>query len=353
MKRSDTIDILRGLAISSVVGIHLLSSYPAAIYAPNITGFFFLVLNQLLRFSVPLFVALSGYMLTAKYKGQTIDVKEFYSKRFKKILLLYLFWSLVIYIVLSASPVWSQYNQSIFHWQTLLFGRADYHLYFVPMIFQLYLIFPLLHELTHKRKMITVFATFTLQLAVLILFTTVVEHRLGHAAPGLNDQKQYLFAGSWFFYFVLGMLLAQVRLTKIWRHLISKIAPIILLLALSWVVFDAITLINEGFDIIIATRFTRIPVFVFANSVIIAALLGRYKLFNLLPQNISRFLSFLGRESFVIFLSHTLLLRILFAITNHTQPLTITLASLIFVVTAFFVSQHLLQKPNIHKFFGS
>lgn len=264
-----------------------------------------LVLDQILRFCVPLFVALSGYSLALRYNTGKIDLKTFFKKRIFKILPPYLFWSLVAYLSIILFQAWPGYQQNYPWWQIIFLGKADYHLYFVPMIIQLYLLFPLLLKLVKKYQAKFLVIIFALQL---VWLWYVQQHIQPFKGNFWCDQGQYILFSSWLGYFVLGIYLAIKKHTqnKIWGLMGSSALPAGLILSItnSWQLFD-----KTG-DVILATRFNRPEVFLYACGLIVFSLFFGQKLRSL-PQRIFLPLEKLGQWSYEIYLIHTLPLRFL------------------------------------------
>ena len=138
------IDIMRAIAIIAVLLIHGTSG---ATQLPLRTGSHavFFILNKASLFTVPLFIWISGVVLFYSYydrweQGMSL---VFWTKRLRKILIPYILWSLFYYL----------FNQFIFHGRfgfdvvhvikLLMSGNASYHLYYMIIIVQFYLLFPL------------------------------------------------------------------------------------------------------------------------------------------------------------------------------------------------------------------
>ena len=136
---SPAIDVMRLLAILAVVLVHTTTK------TLNATGYDLnaywwpLLLNQISRFAVPMFFLISGFVLELNY-GHHPDYLSYLKKRLSKILVPYLFWSLIYYFFV--------YQGNLAPLSTvLLWGGAAYQLYFIPALMIFYLIFPLFHRL--------------------------------------------------------------------------------------------------------------------------------------------------------------------------------------------------------------
>lgn len=301
--------MLRGLAILGVFFIHLFSSFKSSPYVFQANYQWLVVaLDQFFRLGVPLFVALSGYGLAQKYSKKDLVFGVFLGERLKKLLPSYVLWSAVFVLLFWFVPGWaSSQSQPSFFWKLVL-GRSDYHLYFVPMIVQLYVFFPVIFFLFKKMPIATVFVAFLIQAWWYWRFIYQGEVVL---LPifSLNDKEQYVWAANWVGYFALGMYLPRIWKLFSKNSLLAKIFCGGVLISLMFVIIQAVRDINLGMDPLNALRFTRYFLIVYCSGAIVASgWLVRY------VKTPPRFLLFLGEHSYLIYLSHTLLLRLAFSI---------------------------------------
>lgn len=305
------ITALKGIAILCVVGIHILSSIKNPIFTEGLQQYFFITLDQLFRVSVPLFVALSGFAFARKYQNSVFSVKEFFSSQLFKLIPLYLFWSGVLILGALLIPVWFNPVTDASLWQIFFLGKADYHLYFIPMIFQLYLLFPILRYAMKKTSPTLVLIV---TCAVQIVFYMFISQGLlvdDQTFILRKDQQQYVLALSWIGYFVLGMWLATVKLWQAThKKWITFSIPLLLAISFFVLVSQTISAIVQLVDPIIALRFTRIPVLLFSFVAIFA--LFQFSPGKHFTKKSIHTLVAIGELSFLIYLSHTLLLRIIF-----------------------------------------
>lgn len=288
MAKDYSTDGVRGLAILAVITIHATSAYLFRFDDRGSLAWQLKVaVDQIARFAVPLFVAVSGFALAKKYGTRKFSLVKFYLRRVGRLLPWYLLASVVLYLLFQWQPK---------TWKQILFlGQGDYQLYFVPMILQFYLLFPLLNWLTKKR--------FSAVLLAALIFEIFWYWYIGKNTElffnnnGIwPDQRQYVFFTSWIFYFVLGMFLARHQLAQ-------KLGWLLAILGVAWALVNSFALLNSGMDLIVATRFTRLPVLLYATGLIVA-------LQNFPWRN--QVLTTLGKYSFLIFLWHTAVLRFLF-----------------------------------------
>lgn len=139
------IDLIRAIAIIAVVLIHGTSSATLLPIGSGSQAIFF-ILNKASLFTVPLFIWISGVVLFYTYydRWEPGMSRVFWTKRLRRILIPYVLWSLFYYL----------FNQVMFHGnirfdliyfiKLLISGNASYHLYYMVIIVQFYLLFPLL-----------------------------------------------------------------------------------------------------------------------------------------------------------------------------------------------------------------
>jgi len=141
------LEIVRALAILAVLIIHGTSEATVELPVGSGSQALYLAVNKLSNFAVPVFIFISGLVLFYRYHDDWSgrQAVTFYVKRVKQVLFPYLIWSLFYYL----------YNQWIFDRAHLHFdlpqfadllpwADASYHLYFMVIIVQFYLLFPLL-----------------------------------------------------------------------------------------------------------------------------------------------------------------------------------------------------------------
>lgn len=109
---------------------------------------FFVVLESFLPYEVPLFVFLSGVVLYYNYAGRALPIFEFWKKRVTSTSFPFVFWSVLFYAIYVKAGLYAL-DLNVFL-LAILRGTATYHLYFVIIIMQFYLLFPLLKVLFDK-----------------------------------------------------------------------------------------------------------------------------------------------------------------------------------------------------------
>lgn len=143
--RLSEIEIVRGIAITGVLVIHGTSQALAEVPIGSRSYLPYLILNKASHFSIPTFILLSGLVLFYLYfhswnRDQFIP---FYKKRLVFLLIPYVIWSVFYYFFNSRISRIPLQHLSFYDFvRKILSGSAGYHLYFVLLIVQYYLIFP-------------------------------------------------------------------------------------------------------------------------------------------------------------------------------------------------------------------
>ncbi len=322
-------NLIKGLAILAVILLHALAYIHGAYNSPQ--QLIYITLDQWARFCMPAFIMVSGYGLAYKYQKKTFRFFSFLKGILLKLLPLYLFWSLVSIFLIRAMPNWSAGTPPSSILKLLLFGQADYQLYFVPLILQFYLLFPFI--LAFKKKLpLMLGLAFVLQIVAYLFYQFSASN---------TDRIEYLLFVSWIAYFVFGIYYQRQQLPA-W---LNNTAPIIALGSLALIVYSSLSQINHGLDPLPALKFTRLIIIPFALSFVLS--LSQLKLDK--PNWLVKILTTLGKNSYLIFLAHNLGLRIFYSLIEKHLDWRLLWVSLIWLIAIIF-SQKIILKPNFqHK----
>lgn len=215
MQRQIT-DFTKVIAAIAVVGIHATSTAEYNFFLQHdflSLDFLGVLVNQIARFSVPLFLYLSAYGL-AKSDKKTEDKffassLNFLWKRLPTILVPYFFFSGISLVLEFHSYRGTTTDLAILLVNKLRIGAADYHLYFLVILTQCYLLFPLLTRIARAYPRGYRVATWLVLLLVAgLLYKGSSEFllpKLGLSHPGWHAS----FVIYWLPYFMLGVLHAH------------------------------------------------------------------------------------------------------------------------------------------------
>lgn len=143
------IDLLRVIAIIFVVTIHVTDDLINRInYFGGLSWWYSNILNSFSRIAVPIFIMISGYLILAS-DYRISDKKRYLIKRLKRVGLPLLFWG-VFYTIWHIS--WFKEPISLTDIFYSILSTKIYHLYFLFIIIELYLLVPTIKGYLTKTK---------------------------------------------------------------------------------------------------------------------------------------------------------------------------------------------------------
>jgi surface polysaccharide O-acyltransferase-like enzyme len=215
--KDSCLDYLRGAACLMVVMIHTTSRY---LVEPGREAYrlLFSGLNTFAGSAVALFIFISGAALTLRYHQKALNYGTFLRRRMNKILLPYLFWAF-FYLLAVNRGMWIK--DGPLSLGAALLGFSMYHLYYIVIILQLYLLFPLLLRLHQRLPYVW------LPLLFLILGAWTEKQAIMLGPWRITDRFCLTYGG----YFSLGIY-AGMGWPR-WREILGKVRPVLLAL---WVI---------------------------------------------------------------------------------------------------------------------
>ncbi len=333
MRRSLT-DLFKVIAAVAVVGIHATSQSEtrfAAAHNFDSLDFLSVVVNQWARFSVPLFIYFSGYGLTISQK-QTEDIGlfktwlAFLGRRLPTILVPYLFFSslaLALEFHSYTGPADVLWNSIATKLRT---GGADYHLYFLVILAQCYLLFPVLSKFARGQTTSFTLATWLALILVSGLLykgsSEILLGKLGVTHPGWHAS----FVVYWLPYFMLGGLHALEPPRAVHRVPMT----IALIVAQAIVLFEYIHYSWQATPVDYYNHFSRPSVMFYALIVIwwLHSQTDRWGRLKSTPSVGEK----LAPLTFSVYLIHPQVLRL---VTNYLPGLPTLFGWMLVVVTTF------------------
>jgi surface polysaccharide O-acyltransferase-like enzyme len=201
-------DLLRVIATTIVIGIHASYSWWFGVHdtsSINPEIFINTFINQVGRFTVPIFVILSGFALAKSEEKRPFDLKIFCQRRLWRILPPYILFTILNIAGRSQflAADWSNRGQQI--WQALSTGMGDYHLYFLGIILQCYVLYPLVRRLKFSIARLVVLLLMTFSLFTL-RWSTALFGWFPDISKFLSDGNHVIY---WLSYFQIGIWLAK------------------------------------------------------------------------------------------------------------------------------------------------
>lgn len=286
--RDTSFDAFRGLAIIAVVAIHV--TYLGG-YWNSPFRFYCQFYCQLFNFAVPAFVFISGYWISKKPIKSLEDYKTFLIKRFSRILVPYLFWSLVLigYEVIKTHDV--DVYGIIFK---LILGRASFHYFFIIMIVQLYVITPLLQYINRKP--------YGLMLVLILNIMTLLLRYLSRLHFNFWFPSISAFY-SWVIFYEIGLLLGSGdRKIFVPENIRSFILPAIFV-SLSISETEGAIILSKYNNLGFAAHALKYSSFLYSVCIIFGFLLLRERF-----RHWPKFLVLIGNYSFGIYLIHVFII---------------------------------------------
>ena len=274
------------------------------------------IAEKITVWSVPAFLFISGYFVV--YAARGIKSSKFWkiiSIRITHLLYPYLTWSIITFIFCAAI---GQTASLVEYIRSLFLGEAAGPFFYIPLLVQLYLLSPIIVQLAKKKWVLLLIGSGILQLATILpYYLSASEIIMGIDIPS-KSIFEYLptsfFARNCFF-FVFGVIFSMNY--ELFMRKITAMRRIFPLL----VIIFAIAAIIETETIFQFTGITRradphpIFSFLYAFSCIIL-----FIAYNNVEIPFKAKLSFLGKNSLGIYLSHFLIITISAKVTYHIAP---------------------------------
>ncbi|MEK4139478.1 acyltransferase [Paenibacillus sp. FSL L8-0696] len=204
-ERIPQLDIFRAIAIFAVLAIHATSRTLAETLGTNMFHPF-LFINKFSQFAVPSFIFLSGFVLFYNYIDRPLGGKtlgKFYSRRLLYIIVPYVVFSLLYFALkMNAGNTWGLPPGEMASklWKYLWTGTAYTHLYYIIIIIQFYVLFPLILWCLQKVRHLAAWAPLIgllLQWGFVLLNKYMTNHGYWQLSKGS-------LAITYFSYFLLG-----------------------------------------------------------------------------------------------------------------------------------------------------
>lgn len=291
-------DLLRGLAIIGVVAIHSTGigyTFNDRIIDFNLTVFW----RQIINFSVPMFIAISGFFLANKDTSSTYLYFQFIKKQVPRVLIPYIVWSLGYLCIdfLKGATIPSL----IYRFFTF---TSSVPFYFIILIIEYYLLLPILQKLATTKGLIISALISSLSCFLIFYFRYYTNITLPIFLVGS--------APSLLIFFVLGL---YVRKNDISLSNLSLILLIVCGLAFSLI--ETFMLYYKFNDIENSVTAIKISSFIYSTFLILFAFKNAdRKLFAK-----TKLLTFIGEISFGIFLSHMFFILVVSVMINKFLPI--------------------------------
>lgn len=201
------VDLMRVIFIFGVLANHATSVIISQMVKGSGPWYALLSTHLLLHFTRMGFMFITGLVLFLNYyKKPSINYWSFWLKRYKGSGIPYLFWNAFLLLITAIAT--SSLGTFGSQWLGAILHGDHFYMYYILVVFQLYLIFPLLIMLfkktvTLRNHLIVLGISFVLQLAFLF-FTKYAYPYISHAGWPYMFVHYGNFVLSYQFYFIAG-----------------------------------------------------------------------------------------------------------------------------------------------------
>jgi surface polysaccharide O-acyltransferase-like enzyme len=287
------VDFLRSVAIFLVIVIH--TTGPLAYQWENIprsewmAGNFY---NAFARVSVPLLFMVSGYLLLGKQEG----ISDFYRKRFRKVFIPFLFWSVFYLVWENGYRDFAFLNAIKAVVYALLTTPASFHMWFLYELLAIYLFVPLMRVFIASAERVHLWY-FT---GLWFLFGPVLE--MTERMLDIQFAIDLGFLTSYIGFFIIGYLLGQIDFPP----KVVVVAGAVYLLAGLYTMHATYSLTSQAGDYVqYYYWYTRINIVLMSVS---AFILLKKSGENVTNANINLWVARFAQASFGIYLVHVIVL---------------------------------------------
>lgn len=346
-ERNNYWDALKGISIIAVIIIHASgSAFTFDKYSAN--HLFGVIERQFVNFGVPMFFAISGYFCGGVILKSKQDILKFYNKKFVRLAVPYLSWSIVAIFIYKYDQISSLGSVLLF----MFLGQSCAPYYFVVVLLQFILLTPLLLKLSSLKLLVSGIGLSLISLSLVYYFrASYPDHLISNST---------LFGTPfpvWSVFYFGGIVFkrnASAIIVFLQKRLVLLVTLVLGFLLIS--LTEAIFWYEQGFFSIAASQ-------VKLSSYILSALLIVFAFVMSDDESTKRYfvLSYIGRLSFGIYFSHMFFLTFLGAFDfvlapfRDFQPLSILVASFLTLtlsVVAIECAKRVLGEKIARKFLG-
>ncbi len=301
------LDYMRFIACMAVMIVHITAIGVTDYVRGSLPHILALILNRSLKFTTPIFVFLSGVTGFYGYRNKDIEYFPFIKKRLKKVLIPYIVWCVIYYIAFIIIGYYA--NDLGFFVKNVFTGSMSYHLYFVIIITQLYLVGPFLYcvvkKTSNKKLLLVVSAVVTALCVEYIRFS-------------LADRVFLKYV----FFYMLGMFV-----TLEYSNFVSWLKKNKVYIIVGYILSGALYTIVSFYDMVIYSYVW----FLFSTvSILFVYYVGLQLKSKLLK--LYGFIKLFGQSSYYIYLMHPLILTLMIIFTTDMGILSVTKKIIIYFI---------------------
>lgn len=333
-QRIQFIDFLKAICIIAVICIHTVN-FSFSEKDITITA---LYVDNICRFAVPLFFGVLGYMTIKKYT-HVVNWRLFYKRKVVYLVVPYFLWSICYYFIPTVYP-FDNKNEGKEYWWQILNGESEVHLYFMVAYFLFLVITPLI---------VTLYKFIPKNMFIKLCIIGIILHLLlltysDYITWSMHDdfwytKLNYSLPIHWFGYYLTGYVLAIdnayiIMLINRAQKRIGSLNNFSKCLVLYLIMVGVFLVTLRGLKAYATLHLYWISI------VALILIWGAYCYVQ--RTRVLNFFIFIGQNTFAIYLSHVLFLKIIYICLGKSSfPLNLIITfALGFVLSLMYVPIH-------------
>lgn len=340
-------DFLRIISIFGVIVIHCVGELWKGIPIRSNSWIALVIIDSLFRFAVPVFVMVSGMFMLSPSKNR--GIKELFSKKILRMITSFAFWSAIYLCFNQAMSFLNDKSSFKIDGFAIIksFVVGEFHLWFIYMIVGLYIVTPLLSKLVEKKSTTQYFLAIWFIFCITPNFLKLIPN-IGQYAFNYFSYFKISIAIEYSGYYVLGYYLHNYTVKKTIRVLIYVLAGISTAVIALQTIFASFKLsqpISDYLEYLLpTTALQSIAVFLCTKN--------RFQNIKISEKRERKIYTF-SKISFGIYLSHLLIIRIMYYICFNIFSLPIYAVFGVLLISTTIISpiiSYLLNKiPGLNK----
>lgn len=302
---------MRFIACLAVITVHITATGVTGYIHGSFPHIVMLIINRSLKFTTPIFIFLSGVTSFYSYRKKEFKYFPFIIKRLEKVVVAYLIWCFIYYYAYIKLGIHNAFDLNFFI-ENIRLGTMSYHLYFVIIIIQMYIVGPIFYKMLKDSKK---------QIPILIVSAVITML----SAEFLRFEYSDRIFVKYMFFYMLG-----IYVTLEYDKFIGFMKRYKYLIAVGYVVAAAIYTYVSFMDMSVYMYVW----FVFS----VFAVFFIYSLGLIMKKTLFKIYSFIklfGQSSYFIYLMHPLVLTMAIMYTDNNRILSITKRIIIYSATVF------------------
>ncbi|WP_187274165.1 acyltransferase [Paenibacillus sp. N3.4] len=332
--RFPELDFLRAVAVIAVIAIHVTSITLIKTDPDHFTRLSSLLINQLSRFCVPAFLFVSGILAYHSFHRSTYS--QLIVSKVKALIIPYVVWTLIGLLFFLSFSI--NYKGII---MIFLTGNGPfYQLYYIPLLFQMFVILPLIMRFMLNRFILIVISLLSCFLFIGYQFMIIESVHTMSLIGYVSSFLQSAFFG-WIIYFYIGLLAAK-NYPSVLKFLQSKSLAFFVMI---YVICSILLVTDAYYSIIIHKQdelmgYFRISVLVYSFAalglIIKLGMISKWKIMTNLYQN-----------SFGIYLIHVAVLKLMFLISSvlFSNLIYVTASIVLTIVISYWIVELIKRTP--------